>query len=292
MRVCAIAWCAAIPGLQVYLFRRTRDDLAKNHVEGPKGFRALLGRWVAAGGCEIVADEIRFCNGARIYLCHCKDEKDIYKYQGAEIHVLLIDELTHFTETMYRFLRNRVRMVGITLPDALRGLLSAHPVRRQSRQYRASVGQARPSSTGRVPLAIEHDAGRPKAACGASSFRRGSRTIRAWRRTIRATRRGSKGSARARWCRRCAGATGTWSRARSSIAGRTAATWCDPFDLPEHWPRFRSGDWGSYCAVQLRLVGGRLRALQDRRGASGCRAAAWCATANTTACSRAGRMSA
>jgi hypothetical protein len=85
IRLCAIAWCAAIPGLQVYLFRRTRDDLAKNHVEGPSGFRALLAEWVADGRCEIVADEIRFETGARIYQCHCKDESDIYKYQGAEI---------------------------------------------------------------------------------------------------------------------------------------------------------------------------------------------------------------
>ncbi|UNZ49316.1 hypothetical protein [Agrobacterium tumefaciens] len=36
MRIAAILWCAAIPGLQVYLFRRIRDDLVKNHVEGPK----------------------------------------------------------------------------------------------------------------------------------------------------------------------------------------------------------------------------------------------------------------
>src|SRR5829696_3415068 len=117
IRVAAILWCTVIPGLQVYLFRRIRDDLVKNHMEGPKGFRALLAGWVLCGFATIVEDEIRFWNGARIYLCHCKDEKDIYKYQGAEIHVLLIDELTHFTETMYRFLRNRVRMVGIAVPD-------------------------------------------------------------------------------------------------------------------------------------------------------------------------------
>jgi hypothetical protein len=117
LRTCAIAWCAEIPGLQVYLFRRTRDDLVKNHVEGPTGFRALLAPWIAAGGCEIVADEIRFCNGAQIFLCHCKEERNVSKYQGAEIHVLLIDELTHVTEDMYRFLRDRVRMVGMTVPD-------------------------------------------------------------------------------------------------------------------------------------------------------------------------------
>ena len=41
-RVAAITWCAAIPGIQIYLFRRIRDDLIKNHMEGPKGFRSML----------------------------------------------------------------------------------------------------------------------------------------------------------------------------------------------------------------------------------------------------------
>jgi Terminase large subunit, T4likevirus-type, N-terminal len=116
MRVAAIAWCAIIPKLQVYLFRRLRDDLVKNHVEGPSGFRILLAPWLLAGKCEMVEDEIRFWNGSKIYLCHCKDEKDRYKYLGAEIHVLLIDELTTFSEVIYRFLRSRVRMAGIDVP--------------------------------------------------------------------------------------------------------------------------------------------------------------------------------
>jgi hypothetical protein len=122
MRAAAIQWCGMIPGLQVYLFRRLRDDLVKNHIEGPKGLRMLLAPWVRAGLVDIVEDEIRFWNGAKIYLCHCKDEKDRFKYLGAEIHVLLIDELTTFTETIYRFLRSRVRMVGITLPEQFKGL--------------------------------------------------------------------------------------------------------------------------------------------------------------------------
>lgn len=132
MRVAAISWAAEIPGLQVYLFRRISDDLIKNHVEGPKGLRAMLAPWVLNGFAKIVDDEVRLWNGSKIYLCHCKDEKDIYKYQGAEIHLLLIDELTHWTESMYRFLRNRVRMVGINLPPKYVGrfpriMCSANP---------------------------------------------------------------------------------------------------------------------------------------------------------------------
>src|SRR6266404_2463448 len=121
MRVAAIAWCMGIPGLQVYLFRRVRDDLIKNHLEGPQGFRMLLAPWVVKKWVSIVDDEIRFeQTKSKIYLCHAKDERDIYKYQGSEIHVLMIDELTHWTESMYRFLRNRVRMVGIDLPPVLK----------------------------------------------------------------------------------------------------------------------------------------------------------------------------
>lgn len=120
MRVAAISWCFAIPGLQVYLFRRIREDLIKNHMEGPTGFRALLASMVGYE-VEIVEDEIRFSNGSKIYLCHCKDEKDRYKYQGAEIHVLLIDELTHFTDTIYRYLRSRVRIPqGMPMPAEYR----------------------------------------------------------------------------------------------------------------------------------------------------------------------------
>ena len=118
MRVAAIAWCSLIPGLQVYLFRRIREDLVKNHMEGPTGFRQML----ANTGIEIVDDEIRFPNGSKIYLCHCKDEKDRFKYQGSEIHVLMIDELTHFTEVIYRFLRSRVRMPeSMIIPEEYKG---------------------------------------------------------------------------------------------------------------------------------------------------------------------------
>ena len=56
MRMAAIMWCSEIPGLQVYLFRRIRDDLVKNHVEGPSGFREFLAGWVECGFVKIVEE--------------------------------------------------------------------------------------------------------------------------------------------------------------------------------------------------------------------------------------------
>ena len=122
MRVAAIIWALSIPGLQIYIFRRTYDDLIKNHMEGPTGFNALLGPWLGKY-VMIVEKEIRFNNGSKIYLCHCQHEKNRFDYLGAEIHVLLIDELTLFTEVIYRFLRSRVRIPkGMEIPERFKGM--------------------------------------------------------------------------------------------------------------------------------------------------------------------------
>lgn len=123
MRAAAIVWCAEIPGLQVYLFRRLSDDLYKNHIEGPGGFFAMLAPWLEQGLCKYNGSKnfIEFWNGAKIWLNHCQYEKNLSKYQGAEIHVLLIDELTHFTESIYRFLRGRCRLGSLAIPEKYAG---------------------------------------------------------------------------------------------------------------------------------------------------------------------------
>lgn len=114
IRLASINWCTEISGLNVYIFRRVEDDLIKNHMEGPHGFRQLLAPWVEAGLVRITELCIHFLfNNSKIFLCHCKDEKHRFKYHGAEIHVLIIDELTTFSEVIYRYLRFRCRMVGV-----------------------------------------------------------------------------------------------------------------------------------------------------------------------------------
>ena len=125
MRVKAIALCTAIPNLQVYLFRRTSVDLAFNHLTSANGFPAMLAEWLAAGFVKYNDSKKKFVfwNGATIHLCHCEHEKDKHKYQGAEIHVLLIDELTHFAESMYRYLRARCRLGALVVPDEYKDLL-------------------------------------------------------------------------------------------------------------------------------------------------------------------------
>ncbi len=244
MRVASIIWAAEIPGLQIYLFRRIREDLVKNHMEGPKGYRAMLAGWVIAGLATIVEDEIRFWNGSKIYLCHCKDEKDRFKYLGAEIHVLLVDELTTFTEVIYRFLRGRVRAVGLpTLPEKYQGLfprilcgsnpgnvghhfvkaafIDGHEPEAIWQASESEGGMRRQFIKARLddnPSMASDDPGYETRLAGL-----GSEAL------VRAMRDGD-------WDVVAGAYFDCWRRARHVIR---------PFRMPEQWLRFRSFDWGS-----------------------------------------------
>lgn len=127
-RCLSILWALEIPGIQIYFFRRLYDDLVKNHIEGPTGFRAMLAPWSNAkhpkspliGGrlADIVDGEVRFWNGSKIFLCHLQHQKDLTKYYGPEFHVLFLEEATQFTEFMIKFLMSRLRIPkSLKIPD-------------------------------------------------------------------------------------------------------------------------------------------------------------------------------
>lgn len=125
-RVALVIWCLEIPGLQCYIFRRKYPDLISNHMEGEGSFPELLGPLVTSKECQILWSNppgIYFRNGSRIYLRHCQYEKDVFSYQGAQMHVLCIDELTQWTKKMYTFLRSRLRKTRmLKFPDKYSGL--------------------------------------------------------------------------------------------------------------------------------------------------------------------------
>jgi hypothetical protein len=243
MRAASVIWCSEIPGLQVYLFRRIREDLVKNHMEGPKGYRQLLAPAVNAGMVEIVEDEIRFWNGSKIYLCHCKDEKDRFKYQGAEIHVLLMDELTHFTQVIYAFLRSRVRMVGLKLPTKYQGkfpriLCGSNPGNIGHHWVKAAFidGAApmelRPQNDNEggmvrqfIPALLDDN---PSMASDDPNYRARLRGLGSAA-LVKAMEDGD-------WNVIAGAFFDCWSTAKHVIK---------PCELPKHWTRFRSMDWGS-----------------------------------------------
>lgn len=243
MRAAGIIWCSEIPGLQVYLFRRLHADLIKNHIEGPKGLQALLAPWINAKWVKIVEDEVRFWNGSKIYLCHMQHEKNKIKYQGAEIHALLIDELTHFTESQYRFLRSRCRMIGMHVPEKYRGMFPrilcgsnpgsvGHQWVKQTFIDGGELGDLRkmpPSEGGMLRQFIKArlddnpDLLRDEPDYDMKLSGLGNPSL------VKAMK------------------DGDWN----IVEGAFFSEWSDdrhvlrPVPLPDHWLKFRSGDWGS-----------------------------------------------
>ena len=125
LRASAIRWCLEVPGIQVYLFRRKLGDLRRNHMQGPKSFPRMLREHTLSGHVKynVPNNEYQFWNDSIIHLCYCDAEGDVENYQGAEIHVLMPDELTHYTDYQYRYLRAQVRIAGLEIPQKYKGLL-------------------------------------------------------------------------------------------------------------------------------------------------------------------------
>ena len=136
MRAKAIAVCVGVPGAQVFLVRKNLSDLNRNHIESNGGFRELLAPWIRCGAARITGGgpwEISFVNGSKIWMDQVERYSDVVtKYQGAEITLLLPDELTQLEERVYRYLRARVRLGGLGVPPEWEGrlpqvLASANP---------------------------------------------------------------------------------------------------------------------------------------------------------------------
>lgn len=123
-RVASILYSLEVPGLITYLFRRTFKEVLANHIHTPGGYLEMLAELVKAGDVVYSKSDYSFTfwNGSRIQLAHAQYESDVYAHQGAQIGFLIIDEATHFTPMMVRFLRSRVRLGSLTVPESWKGL--------------------------------------------------------------------------------------------------------------------------------------------------------------------------
>lgn len=119
LRVASIVYSLEIPGLITYLFRRTFKEVLSNHVHTPGGYLEMLKGLIDSGDVIYSKSDYSFTfyNGSRIQLAHSQFETDIYTHQGAQISLLLLDEATHFTPAMIRFIRSRVRLGSLVVPE-------------------------------------------------------------------------------------------------------------------------------------------------------------------------------
>ncbi|MDH5527408.1 MAG: terminase family protein [Nitrospirota bacterium] len=245
LRASAIRWALSAPGCQIYLFRKTQPELKANHLRGPSSFLELLGPSIARGLVRYseTAAEFTFANGSVVHLCHLQRDGDLHKYQGAEIHVLLMDELTHFTAHQYRFLRSRVRLGGHDLPAGLEGVLpriecASNPGSVGHQWVKAGFVTPVPERTVWKAPADEGGmhrqylpariADNPTLTGNDPGYLRRLKGL-ATPELVRAMKDGD-------WDIVAGQAFEMWQRERHVI---------DPFPIPPAWTRFRAMDWGS-----------------------------------------------
>ena len=100
------------PGIHAYLFRKTYPELRDTLIrEAITSIPSRLGKY------NELRHDFRLINGSVLHFRFCRNLQDAYRYQGVEIHRLYIDELTHFSQDIYDYLKTRLRTVsslGIT----------------------------------------------------------------------------------------------------------------------------------------------------------------------------------
>lgn len=108
----AVTYGLQYPKARIYIFRKTIPELKQSIV--PEIYKQCADFINIAKGMVYNSQDrvFNFSNGSMIQLAYLETIQDMFKYQSAEIHVLLIDELTHFTQEEYEYLKTRVRSTG------------------------------------------------------------------------------------------------------------------------------------------------------------------------------------
>lgn len=107
-----------VPGYAAILFRRTFTELAKPDALMDRAHAWLRGtnaHWDGQRHTYI------FPSGAQLVFSHLEHEQSVYAHQSAAYQYVGFDELTSFTERMYRFLFSRLRRLeGMPVPLRMR----------------------------------------------------------------------------------------------------------------------------------------------------------------------------
>lgn len=96
------------PGIPVNLFRRTIPELKATII--PE-IQKQFGEYIRAGHMVWHGQDRYFemANGSRLILNYLDNDNDIYRYQGAEMPIIAVDELTQFPQPWIEYLLTRNR---------------------------------------------------------------------------------------------------------------------------------------------------------------------------------------
>ena len=100
----ALFRCLKNPGTTAAIFRRSYRELEDTDIkEAQSSYPEGLATYNAG------RHEYNLINGSKILFRHCENEADRFKYSGIEIQFLYFDELTSFEQTIYDFIKTRLR---------------------------------------------------------------------------------------------------------------------------------------------------------------------------------------
>lgn len=96
------------PGIPINFFRRTIPELKSTIL--PE-IHKQCADYIKAGHMSWhgLDRQFRLANGSTLNLNYCDTDADVYRYQGTEMPVILIDELTQFPQAWIEYLKTRNR---------------------------------------------------------------------------------------------------------------------------------------------------------------------------------------
>lgn len=104
LRMETVRQCRSAPNFRALFMRRTFPELKRTIIDNLK-------QELPAGTYTYNASEkvMRFDNGSSITFGYCEYDHDVERYQGAEFDLIAMDELTHFTEFIFKSLLHPLR---------------------------------------------------------------------------------------------------------------------------------------------------------------------------------------
>jgi phage terminase large subunit len=222
------------PGITIVYFRRTYPELA-----GPGG--AISQAYEVFAGLAEDRDggkEWHFTNGSQFFFRHCQNEADVYGYQSQQYDVFIVDEATHFSWMIVDYLltRNRATISGlrpfavmttnpggvghawysdifdVTCKDGPHGQIK----RRQNPNGSYSFTFFIPAFLADNPIGVERDPEYEQRLSERDPLL-------------------AKALLEGDWTVFAGQAFRVWDRVRHT---------CKPFEIPEHWAKWRAVDWG------------------------------------------------
>lgn len=224
------------PGVQIAYFRRTYAEL-----DGPGA--AIQKSYEVFKDVAYDSDsgkEWKWENGSEFFFRHCQHQKDVYNYQSQQIDILLFDEATHFTWFIADYLLTRNR-ANVSYPNFKPfALLPTNPgnighvwysqvfdvdkkLGEHEQLKRTQNPNGKTSSVFFVPAFLEDN----QIGVARDPGYEG-RLMERDPEVARALRYGD-------WSVFAGQAFPLWTRERIA---------CQPFEIPEHWARWRALDYG------------------------------------------------